>query len=191
MKTYHIPTGNWPLRIDPYHELMNMLELSESDKDSADVLLLPGGSDIGMRPERDKAEFRAYEEFTFANKPILGICRGLQVMLHLTDENLIDHIPDKTSEYMHTTLSGDWKGESSWHITNLGLNTNSRHHQGFFMNEVNGWDILDYTADGIVEAVKFKNQFAVQWHPEHEEMKNTAAQEWWINTAKEIIYNKN
>jgi len=187
MKSYHIPTGDWPLEIEPYHILMKKLNLVEADYDSADVLLLPGGSDIGMRPDRDKAEFRAYEEFTFAQKPVLGICRGLQVMLLLTDENIIQHIPDMVNECMHTTQSGDWRGESSWHITHLGLLTNSRHHQGFLSNEVSTWNILDYTKDGIVEAVKFKNQFAVQWHPEHEEMNGRLAQEWWINTAKEII----
>jgi gamma-glutamyl-gamma-aminobutyrate hydrolase PuuD len=51
--------------------------------------------------------------------------------------------------------------------------------------------VIDKTDDGVIEAVQMnvhgKNQFAVQWHPEHNEMKNTLAQDWWIETVKSIL----
>jgi gamma-glutamyl-gamma-aminobutyrate hydrolase PuuD len=87
---------------------------------------------------------------------------------------------------MHTTIAGSWYGQSAYHTTELGLFTNSRHHQGY-MKAPLGWDVIDKTTDGVVEAVQHKNQFAVQWHPEHEDMNGTVAREWWINKAKETI----
>lgn len=186
-KTYYIPTGEWPLKIQPYHDLMKKAGFTESTAESADILLLPGGSDIGIRQNRDNVEFRHYEEWTMAKKPVLGICRGLQLMLHLNDGHLLEHIPNVTTEFLHTTITGDWRGQSSWHNTELGLLTNSRHHQGFCEAPLY-WDVLDKTTDGIIEAVSYRNQFAVQWHPEHEEMNGTAAQDWWIEKAKRIVY---
>ena len=177
--TYFIPTGEWSM-IENYQELMAEAGFFETDASSANVLLLPGGSDIGMLPERDKLESEAYGDWTSAGKPVIGICRGMQMMLTLNGGSLIPHIPDVLGEKMHTTLSGDWLGQSSWHSTHLGLLTNSRHHQGF--TEVpSKWRVLDWTSDGIIEAVESENQFAVQWHPEHPEIKNTPARECFLS----------
>jgi gamma-glutamyl-gamma-aminobutyrate hydrolase PuuD len=184
--TYYIPTGNWPLKIDPYHDIMEEAGFVKESPENAHVLLLPGGSDIGLRPERDSFEFKIYEEWTAAGKPVLGICRGLQVMLYLHEGELIEHIPDILNECKHTTLTNDWRGQSAWHKTQLGFITNSRHHQGFTQVPGN-WEELDKTHDGIIEAAKWNNQFAVQWHPEHEEMKGTAARDWWIVNVKNLV----
>lgn len=188
---YYIPTGNWPLAIDYYHQLLSEAGLEESTVDEAQVLVLPGGADIGMRPERDRAEFALYTRWTMEKQPVLGICRGMQLMLHLHDGDLIEHIPDCTTERLHTTISGDWRGQSAWHTTNLGLLTNSRHHQGY-TSVPDFWEVIDQTPDGIIEAVCHANQFGVQWHPEHSEMAGTAAREWWIEKAIEVVnYDKN
>jgi gamma-glutamyl-gamma-aminobutyrate hydrolase PuuD len=188
MKTYYIPSGDWPMNIEPYHALMRKAGLVRSSLERAEVLVLPGGADIGMRPERDKTEFHLYQEWTMAKKPVIGICRGMQIMLHLNDTPLIDHIPDEVTKVMHTTITGDWKGQSSWHKTRLGLLTNSRHHQGFHANKIPlCWEVIDETEDGIIEAVTYKNQLGVQWHPEHLEMDGTPAQNWWLEKVKEIL----
>lgn len=184
--TYYIPTGDWPLHIEPYRELMQEAGYTEASVDDAHILLLPGGSDLGMRPKRDLEEFRLYEIWTSQRKPVLGICRGLQLMLHMHDGSLIEHIPDVLNECMHTTITGDWRGQSSWHTTQLGLVTNSRHHQGY-TKLPDLWEKLDSTHDGIIEAARWRNQFGVQWHPEHQEMKNTAARDWWIMNAQSIV----
>ena len=187
---YFLPTGEWPLMEKPYHDLMKHIGLTLGTEKDSDILILAGGADIGMRHGRDLAEFHLYDTWTSQKKPVIGICRGMQLMLHLHDGELIEHIPDESIEIMHTTITGDWRGQSSWHTTNLGLLTNSRHHQGF--TEVpDFWDVIDKTDDGVIEAVQMnvhgKNQFAVQWHPEHNEMKNTLAQDWWIETVKSIL----
>jgi len=186
---YYIPLGEWPLLVHPYRELMHMIGLTEGSQESADVLVLPGGADIGMRAERDSVEFHLYDEWTTAKKPVIGICRGMQLMLYLHDGDLLPHIPDKVEDLMHTTITGDWRGQSAYHTTELGLLTNTRHHQGY-TRVPDGWTVLDRTSDGIIEAVVHGNQFAVQWHPEHEDMRGTPAQNWWINKAKDILYGK-
>jgi len=186
---YFMPSGDWPLKSQPYHDLMKKAGFTEGDHNS-EILLLPGGADLGMRPGRDFEEFLWWAKWTLSGKPIIGICRGMQVMLHLTGNKIIENIPDVLIEIQHTTREGDWLGESSFHTTKLGLNTNSRHHQGF--TEVNKfWEILDSTQDGMIESVISKGinnkQFGVQWHPEHEEMNGTAEQEWWIETIKQVL----
>ena len=185
---YFIPTGTWPLRIAPYHNLMSKCGFLEGSRETADILLLPGGSDIGNRPERDEAEFLVYREWINSGKPVLGICRGLQVMLYAHNAPMIPHIPDTNTHFMHTTMTGDWRGQSSWHKTRLGLLTNSRHHQGFTAEDIPlSWTVVDHTDDMIVESTESGNQFGVQWHPEHPEMDKTHAQEWWIEKVKSIL----
>jgi gamma-glutamyl-gamma-aminobutyrate hydrolase PuuD len=184
MKVY-IPEGDWPARIGINRDFVKKIGYQLGDENS-DILFLPGGSDIGARPNRDAVEFNLYHQWVKDQRPVFGICRGMQVMLHLNGGHLIPHIPDETQELIHTTINGHWQGQSSWHRTQLGLFVNSRHHQGFF--EVpTGWDVLDKTDDGIIEAVRKDNQFAVQWHPEHPEIISTSAVDWWIETLKSII----
>ena len=190
--TYYIPTGEFPLYIEPYLVLMEKAGYSrEEDPNIADFLLLPGGADIGMRDGRDEYEIYLYKKYRELGKPIIGICRGLQLMIYLNEKGpaLIEHIPDYTKEILHTTITGDWKGESAWHTTEIGLFVNSRHHQGVFLGDVNKYKVIDMTSDGIVEAIENKEtkEFAVQWHPEHSEMIDTPAQEWFICRLQKII----
>jgi putative glutamine amidotransferase len=183
---YYIPSGSWLFHYQPYYDLMSKAGFTQGDVQTSDVLLLPGGADIGDDLERDSIESHMYHKWISKGKPVVGICRGMQLMLHLDGAQLIQDIPSVMQDVMHTTTSGNWTGQSSWHKTEIGLLTNSRHHQGF-TQVPNEWSILDKTRDGIIEAVIKDNQFAVQWHPENPEMDNTFAQEWWIDYVKSII----
>ena len=190
--TYYIPIGDFPLLIKPYIDLMEKAGyIREEDPALADFLLLTGGADIGMRTVRDKYEIYCYQRFKDLGRPIIGICRGLQLMIYLNEKGtaLLEHIPDHTHEMIHTTITGDWKGESAWHTTELGLFVNSRHHQGVFLGDVHEYEVIDMTSDGIVEAIENKEtkEFAVQWHPEHSEMIDTPAQEWFICRLQKIL----
>lgn len=178
--------GTWPLKEIPYRDLMKRAGYIQGSENDSEILLLPGGADLGMRPERDKEEFRLWSKWVNEGKPIIGICRGMQVMLHLTGNDLIQHIPDETNLIQHTTINGSWLGQSSFHNTELGLLVNSRHHQGFkTVNEL--WKVIDKTEDNIIEAVINNKQFGVQWHPEHIEMIGTPAEEWWVEMVKTIL----
>ena len=112
-------------------------------------------------------------------------------MIYLNEKmpGLLEHIPDYTEEILHTTITGDWKGESSWHTTELGLFVNSRHHQGVLAGDVHAYEVIDMTSDEIAEAIENKEtkEFAVQWHPEHPEMSDTPALKWFICKLDKIL----
>lgn len=174
--TFYLPTGVWPLKSQLYVSLLQTLGGRLGDVGS-DLLLLPGGSDWGDRPVRDTAEKLAYDEFTITGRKILGICRGAQVHCILSGGRLIQHLPDWNSQLLHTTITGDWRGQSAFHkITNgvQELLTNSRHHQGFV--EIPGSKTVWRSHDGLAESGYDKKCFWVQWHPEHPDMINTKAQ---------------
>ncbi len=179
MKKYWIPTGDWHISTGyaHAHRLMQSFGLIEGCEADYDVLVLPGGADIGVRPNRDEFEFAALENARANGKKVFGICRGMQVMFYVLGYRIIDHIPDETTLVEHRTLTGDWKGQSGWHRTKLGLLVNSRHHQGI-SGDCGDWTIMDEAEDGIFEAAYRKNQYGVQWHPEHPEMIGTPALEW-------------
>jgi len=50
------------------------------DSLSPDILILTGGDDLGKTPGRDKTEFEILAHALYQNLPILGICRGLQLI---------------------------------------------------------------------------------------------------------------
>jgi putative glutamine amidotransferase len=185
MKRYWMPTGDWPIGTGykHAHSLMSLFGLSEGTSESYDLLLLPGGADIGQRPQRDSMELTALEEALSEGKNIFGICRGMQLMLYASGVRIIDHIPDVTTAIEHRTLTGNWTGQSGWHRTSKGLLVNSRHHQGAIEN-LGHWEVVDTAEDGIVEAVRSSKQYGVQWHPEHPEMRETPALRWLESELK-------
>lgn len=148
-------------------------------------LLLPGGYDIdpkfynqtdcGCRhidSNLDRAQLYLTEQFIRANKPVLGICRGHQIINVFFGGTLIQHL--ETSP-LHQSSSGDVihatsvKNNSVLHTLffTKNLYTNSCHHQAV---EKPGKDLIpiQYTADNTIEAMIHKNLpvFCVQWHPE-------------------------
>ena len=73
------------------------------------ALLLPGGGDMeprrygqantasrGLEPERDTGELFLLEQFIMEKKPVLGICRGLQVLNVFFGGTLIQDLPGHT-----------------------------------------------------------------------------------------------
>lgn len=162
----------------------------EDDASKYDMLLLTGGADIGQNLKRDSAEALWYKQMTNCKKPILGICRGLQLVNVLHDGTLIQDIED-TPSIKHTTdpISIANEGiriDSSYHDVTIGSKTfkvNSRHHQGI---QKLGHDLkaIGYSIDNLIEAVEGNNILLVQWHPERDEVYNTEAETFvldWIN----------
>ena len=185
MKRNWIPTGNWFIGTgyDQAHCLMKTLGYEEAaTQKEADILMLPGGADLGERPNRDEFEYACIDYARSNGQQIFGVCRGMQILLASTGVELIDHIPNVPMLLEHRTLTGNWKGQSGWHTTDLGLLVNTRHHQGAI--EAEGWEIVDRCPDGIIEAIYRENEFGVQWHPEHPEMYNTFANQWLAEELK-------
>jgi len=157
-------------------------------------LLITGGVDVdpslyGERPhprtqrpnqERDKHELALLREALSRGLPVLGVCRGHQLLNVALGGRLLQHIEDGSHE------AGE-DGSSAWHPVRLlagGLLrelyereevwANSRHHQAVTPDRLApGLRALALSPDGMVEAVQVEGHpwaVGVQWHPERPEM---------------------
>lgn len=169
-------------------ECINTREIPE-DISGYDALILPGGDDIdpvffhqemnGTREvdhDLDVTQLTLCREFAKAGKPILGICKGAQIINVCFGGDLIQDLPDGIREH-HTYHSGLGTGE--YHETKIvpgtfladlygeHVVTNSYHHQA--IGKV-GEDlaVLQRSDDGVIEFLAHKTLpiYASQWHPE-------------------------
>lgn len=151
-----------------------------------DGLLLPGGGDIapeifgqannGSRDidrELDEIELALVEKFASDGKPILGICRGMQVINVAFGGDLIQDI-ESGDKHRWTEESGDRvhnvtasEGSFLHRLYGESFSVNSAHHQAVG-RVADGFTVAAVADDGIIEAIECaeKNIFAVQWHPE-------------------------
>ncbi|MEG1848833.1 MAG: gamma-glutamyl-gamma-aminobutyrate hydrolase family protein [Lachnospiraceae bacterium] len=148
-------------------------------------LLLPGGGDIapslfhcdnlGSRNidiDLDKQQFALLDAFVQAQKPILGICKGLQLINLYFNGTLIQDLPNAP---LHA-----WDLTDSTHLTHAtpgsfidllygrAMITNSAHHQGVGAPGKGIHIVQLSTPDHVVEAICHASLpiIALQWHPE-------------------------
>jgi putative glutamine amidotransferase len=130
-----------------------------------DLLVLTGGDDIGVTPDRDKTETALLDHALENNLPVLGVCRGLQVInTHLggdlgTVEGHAGSRHDVNLTAPFAGLYGETAEVNSYHrlsVTRDGL--------------ADGLIITATDADGNVEAFCHALQpvVAVMWHPERD-----------------------
>lgn len=160
--------------------------------DSVDGLLLPGGGDINpviyggtshpdiynVDPERDALELSLAQLALQTSKPILGICRGLQVLSVASGAALVPHVPD---EFGTLVIHRAERMKPVQHAVNLTTGSklaqllqqeqimvNSLHHQA--VRQVPpGWQVSGCAPDGLIEAIESLTHpwaIALQWHPE-------------------------
>ncbi len=157
-----------------------------------DALLLTGGADVdpaafGAHPEpglgsvderRDAFEIALYRAFRALRKPVLGVCRGLQVINVAEGGTLHQHIPALTQAWQHeqhdlrgTPLHPVKMAPGSRLAAAFGttsVRANSYHHQAIDLVGA-GLKAVAHAGDGLVEAVEERHGswvLAVQWHPE-------------------------
>ena len=143
-----IPINNHPEQIERYVEAL-----------APSGIVLTGGNDLvpygGDAPERDETEHLLVELALRKNIPLLGFCRGMQLISHHFGGKLVPvtgHVACKHS------LSGKFD-----------RTVNSYHNFGI-LDVPEGFEPLARTEDGVVEAMRHKTQrlMAVMWHPERE-----------------------
>lgn len=180
--------------IDNYLKMLDYLNLNYQiykdniDINNFDMLLIPGGIDVdpslyGQTKDKsikntninlDHLQLNLIDKFVSANKPIFGICRGLQIINVYFKGTLIQDIK---STITHTpTIVGGKIIDSYHNITNSDFMAelftktclvNSSHHQAIDKMG-NGLIAVSHCEDNIIEAIRHQTLpiYAVQWHPE-------------------------
>jgi putative glutamine amidotransferase len=174
-------------------------EVAERDPevllDRVDALILAGGADLdpasygaqahaetkGTWPERDAFEVALARRALERDMPLLGICRGMQLLNVALGGTLDQHLPDSTGSEAHRSVAGTFSkhqvrlapGSLACSAAGLeGFVVWSHHHQGVErLGEglvVSGWS----ADDELVEAVELPDKrfaLGVVWHPEEDE----------------------
>ena len=114
----------------------------------------------------DELDFRLIELFEKSNKPILGICSGLQSLNIYHGGTLKQHIDEHTSKEQLVRHNIDIEEGSFVHsLYGSKTEVNSIHHQA--INKVaDGFKVTAVAEDGNIEAIEKGNLIGVQWHPE-------------------------
>jgi putative glutamine amidotransferase len=163
--------------------------------DLLDALILAGGSDVdpatygatphpetsGTRIERDRFEIALARRALEREVPLLGICRGMEIVNVALGGTLAQHLPDSLGSDEHRRVAGAF-GDHEVRLEPGSLAARaagaqrlvvrSHHHQGVdVLGEglvASGWS----ASDDLVEAIELpEHRFAlgVLWHPEEEE----------------------
>ncbi len=183
--------GGLVLMLPPDSQLV---EDPEQVLDLIDGLMLAGGADIdpasygesahvetvGTVPERDAFEIALTRAAIARDMPVLGICRGMQLINVACGGTLVQHLPEQLGHQEHRRVLGTFDGadhdvllaEGSLAAAAAGElrhATKSHHHQGVDrVGEglmVSGVSTLDELPEAI-ELPERRFVLGVQWHPE-------------------------
>lgn len=144
-----------------------------------EALLADGGVEVDA--ERDAIDFRLFDEARRSGAPVLGICRGLQVVNVALGGTLVQDIPtERPSPVVHARSKAEKTRRD--HSVTIAPGTrlaaiagvpeasvNSRHHQAIG-RLAPGLAVSALAPDGLPEAVEETGAdwlIAVQWHPEN------------------------
>ncbi|MCC7439187.1 MAG: gamma-glutamyl-gamma-aminobutyrate hydrolase family protein [Armatimonadetes bacterium] len=192
--------AEWLGRGNPDLEFIDLIASTDLAAEMARVhgLVLTGGSDVhparynapqdlplchDIDEARDAAELAMTEIATERKIPVLGICRGMQLLNVFFGGTLIAHIPERTGTPDHQK-DGDHDRRHTIEVTpgsmiakftrTLEGSVNSAHHQAVNAPGI-GLTITAVSHDGIAEAIEPKSDnrdsfiLGVQWHPERME----------------------
>jgi putative glutamine amidotransferase len=181
---------------------IEVVKLSFHDQNAAEVescdgILFSGGEDVhpslygkpelvqeyGLKeiiPARDQFEYEVIEKALEGKKPVLGICRGMQLINVYLGGTLSPDIPTLSQSSAHGKISGQDQTHDI-QVENLSMlhhisgremgQVNSAHHQGVDKPAGN-LKISAFGESSIIEAMEWKDPsnkswlLLVQWHPE-------------------------
>lgn len=187
-----LPTVLPPLQ-PPLQPHMLPQALAAAYLERVDGLLLSGGNDLDpahwgedplaglgrVEPARDTAELALATGALQAGVPVLGICRGAQVLAVAAGGTLWQDIPSQVpGALQHAQQAPRWHPSHAVAVaadSHLGRllgpgphRVNSFHHQAV-RTLPQGWRLVATAPDGVVEAIEGPGPamaLGVQWHPE-------------------------
>lgn len=181
-----------PMIIPPIVSTENVMDFLES----VDGILLSGGNDVNpnlyadrpsfttrIGPFRDEFEIELIKKAVDLKKPLLAICRGIQILNVALGGTLIQEV-QKISALKHSWVSNNDVEIPWWMATHTveikegtllekifevkELQVNSFHHQA--VKDLGKELVVSaFSPDGIIEAIEHTNHpfcVGVQWHPE-------------------------
>jgi len=136
--------------------------------DAVDAVVLAGGDDVGDDPARDEAEVALAHAARDSAVPLLGVCRGLQVLMVGDGGSLLPEVPHRLPGGTHPLTVTP--GSRLAGLLGEAPSVNSLHHQAADRIGA-GWLVTALAHDGVVEGVEWAGPepwqaLAVQWHPE-------------------------
>lgn len=176
-------TINYEMAFSYFHVKADTI-LSVGALENYDALVLPGGGDItpafygqeninsqNIDTELDILQIQALDLFTKHEKPILGICKGLQLINIYFGGDLIQDLKTTSLHQSHTKdlfhVTTTVPGSRIHRIYNDFPIVNSSHHQGL-RNIGKSLNITQITSDGVIEGIEHSKLpiLGFQWHPE-------------------------
>ena len=176
-----------------------------------DGILIAGGADVnperyGQQPDpsvvrwyddRDAWELALLAEAERIRLPLLGICRGMQLMAVASGGALVQHLPDVVGHDRHAG------GPTSYGTAEVRVDAEGRvaelvapeltvpvhHHQAVAQHP--GYRAVAHDADGVLQAIEGEgDRFAVgvQWHPETHD--DPALFDGLVAAARERVQNR-
>ena len=175
------------------------VEVKRDEPERCNALLLPGGGDIHPRfygqeiggaedvdEARDAYELTLFRRFFDEGKPILGICRGAQLVNVALGGTLHQHIDGHSQlggvDRVHAVRSDD---ALLRRLYGGSFVVNSAHHQAVDrLGE--GLRTIARAEDGTIEAVRHETLpiLAVQWHPERFGAEGAALLEMFLKDVR-------
>ena len=133
------------------------------------LLLLSGGEDLGLSPERDATEdgLLAYARRT--HMPVIGVCRGMQ-LLHARSGGLLLEDAGHVGYQHSVALATEVVHVNSW-------------HRWVIKELAPGWQALATAHDGSIEAMQHERLpwLATMWHPERTDGQADMVWQWIDN----------
>lgn len=123
-------------------------------------LILTGGDDWGVHPQRDHTEECLFHWATKHTLPILGVCRGMQTLVRLFGGTLVPIAQHVATRHAVRFISGQQVTVNSFHASGIA-----------HLNPDTPLQALAICEDGSIEAVHHLSLpiRGVLWHPEREQ----------------------
>lgn len=198
--------GGIPILLAPEYDEESLDDYLDSILNIVDGILFSGGGDVknnsskelptlrGQQPVRYDFEAALMKKAYERNLPILGICRGFQMMIEVFGGSLSNELVENHKQNIPSTepwheikINKDSKlyeiiGNETWNVNSFHVQKAEKLPEGFIVSAVSN--------DGVVEAIESTNYpFLVgfQFHPEALCLKDKTSSEvfkWFIQQAK-------